>query len=216
MISIVILGDSLSTLCIGHHILDVAPEAEVSIITERAEIGLIGEVPGLIPSWPPCPPHWISEMFSQTPTPSSTAVRGSWLLKAMGIQLSKRGAIFHLRTRVTTVSEREAMFVGAGPMGKGSIKADHILDLRYDRQEKPRWHGLVCRKEDSTQTAVFGERPDGTTEVWDLEKPEYTGVSIQEMTWDGDHPSAYVSEEVQLGIQLAQTIVDTIIHPVEQ
>ena len=216
MISIVILGDSLSTLCIGHHILDVAPEAEVSIITERAEIGLIGEVPGLIPSWPPCPPHWISEMFSQTPTPSSTAVRGSWLLKAMGIQLSKRGGIFHLRTRVTTVSEREAMFVGAGPMGKGSIKADHILDLRYARQEKPRWHGLVCRKEDSTQTAVFGERPDGTTEVWDLEKPEYTGVSIQEMPWDGDTPSAYVSEEVQLGIQLAQTIVDTIIHPVEQ
>ena len=49
MTSIVILGDSLSTLCIGHHILDVAPEAEVSIVTERAEIGLIGEVPGLIP-----------------------------------------------------------------------------------------------------------------------------------------------------------------------
>ena len=83
MTSIVILGDSLSTLCIGHHILDVAPEAEVSIVTERAEIGLIGEVPGLIPSWPPCPPHWISEMSSQTPTPSSTAVRGSWFLLSL-------------------------------------------------------------------------------------------------------------------------------------
>ena len=127
----------------------------------------------------------------------------------------KRG---HLPTQdeVTTVSEREAKFVGAGPMGKGSIKADHILDLRYDRQEKPRWYGLVCRTGDSSQTAVFGERPDGTSEIWDLEKPEYTGVSLQEMTWNGDHPSAYISEEVQLGIQLAQTIVDTIIHPVEQ
>ena len=56
MTSIAILGDSLRTLCIGHHILDVAPEAEISIITDRAEIGLIGEVPGMVSSWPPGPP----------------------------------------------------------------------------------------------------------------------------------------------------------------
>ena len=216
MTRIVILGDSLGTLCIGHHILDEAPEADVSIITDRAEIGLIGEVPGLISSWPPCPPHWISDMSSQTPDPSSTAVRASWFLKAMGIQLSKRGCTFHLRTRVTKASEKEAMFVGAGPMGNGSVQADHILDLRHISQKTPQWYGLVCRTEDTPQPTVFGDRPDGTTEIWAREKPDYTGVSLQEMTWDGVHPSTYISDETQLGIQLAQTIIDTIIHPVEQ
>ena len=216
MTRITILGDTLRTLCVGHHILDEAPESEISIITDRAEIGLIGEVPGLVSSWPPCPPHWISELASQTPTPLSTAVRGSWLLKAIGIRLSKRGCTFLLRTRVTTTSEKEVRFVGAGPMGSGALQSDHILDLRNASQESTRWHGFVCRTEDAPQSDVFGDRTDGTTEIWTLKKPEPNGISIQEMTWAGVHPSAYISGEVQLGIQLAQTIVDTIIHPVEQ
>ena len=216
MTSIAILGDSLRALCVGHHILDVSPEAEVSIITDRAEIGLIGEVPGLISSWPPCPQHWISEMSSQTPTQSSTAVRGSWLLKAMGIQLSKRGCTFLLRTRVTETSKKEVKFVGGGPMGSGAIQAAHIMDLRKTSLESTLWHGFVCRTEDTPEGAVFGDRTDGTTEIWATEKPVPNGISLQEMTWVGGNPSDYISGEVQSGVQLAQTIVDTIIHPVEQ
>ncbi len=214
MTSIAILGDTLRALCIGHHILDAAPETDVSIITDRAEIGLIGEVPGLISSWPPCPTNWISEMTSQTPAPSSTAVRASWLLKAMGIRLSKRGCTFLLRTRVTTSSEEEVRFVGAGPLGSGVLHADHILDLRNASPESTRWHGFVCRTEDAPQSDVFGDRTDGTTEVWTRKKPEPNSISLQEMTWAGEHPSSYISGEVKSGIQLAQTIVDTIIHPV--
>ncbi len=216
MTSITILGDCLRALCVGHHILDVAPESSVSIITDRAEIGLFGEVPGLISSWPPCPPHWISDMSSQTPTTSSTAVRGSWLLKAMGIQLSKRGCTFLLRTRVTTSSKKEVRFVGAGPMGSGEIQADHVLDLRNTSLESTLWYGFVCRTEDTPESTVLGSRADGTTEIWAQEKPVHNGISLQEMTWAGGHPSDYISGEVQSGIQLAQTIVDTIIHPVEQ
>ena len=215
MTRIAILGDSLSALCVGHRLLDLAPEAELSLITDRAEIGLIGEIPGLISSWPPCPLHWISNMSSQTPTTSSTAVRGSWFLKSLGIQLSKRGCAFLLRTRVTTTSEREVRFVGAGPMGNGAIQTDHVLDLRYHNQSA-RWHGFVCRTEDSTQTNVFGDRSDGTTEVWSRERPEPNGISLQEMTWAGEQPSTFITEEVELGMELAQTIVDTIIHPVGQ
>ncbi len=216
MTSITILGDSLSALCVGHQILDLAPDAEVRLITDRAEIGLIGEVPGLFSSWPPCPPHWISGMSSQTPAPSSTAVRGSWFLKALGIQLSKRGCSFLLRTRVTTTSGKEVRFVGAGPMGNGAIQTDHLLDLRQTSQKSARWHGFVCRTEDATQASVFGDRSDGTTEVWSRETPESNGISLQEMTWVGEQPSTFISGEVELGLKLAQTIVDTIIHPVEQ
>ncbi len=216
MTSITILGDSLSALCAGHQLLDLAPEAEVSLITDRAEIGLIGEVPGLISSWPPCPPHWISNMSSQTPTDSSSAVRGSWFLKALGIQLSKRGCTFFLRTRVTTASDKEVKFVGAGPMGNGTIQTDHLLDLRQTSQKSALWHGFVCRTEDATQTSVFGDRPDGTTEVWSREIPESNGVFLQEMTWAGEPPSTFISGGVKVGRKVAQTIVDTIIHPVEQ
>ncbi len=216
MTSITILGDSLSALCVGHQLLDLAPETEVCLITDRAEIGLIGEVPGLISSWPPCPPHWISGMSSQTPGTSSSAVRSSWFLKALGIQLSKRGCTFLLRTRVTTTSEKEVKFVGAGPLGNGAIQTDHLLDLRQTSQKSARWHGFVCRTEDAPRTSVFGVRSDGTTEVWSSEIPESNGISLQEMTWAGEQPSTYISGEVESGMKLAQTIVDTIIHPVEQ
>ena len=101
-------------------------------------------------------------------------------------------------------------------MGSGVIHADHILDLRNTSQESKRWYGFVCRTEDSPESAVSGDRTDGTTEIWATEKPVPNGISLQEMTWVGGNPSDYISGEVQSGVQLAQTIVDTIIHPVEQ
>ena len=101
-------------------------------------------------------------------------------------------------------------------MGSGAIHADHILDLRNTSQESKRWYGFVCRTEDSPESAVSGDRTDGTSEIWAQEKPEPTGNFLQEMTWNGAHPADHISGEVQSGIQLAQTIVDTIIHPVEQ
>ena len=57
-------------------------------------------------------------MGSQTPEPTSEAVRASWFLKVMGIQLAKRGCLFHLRTRIVTIFEDRIDFVGAGPIGE--------------------------------------------------------------------------------------------------
>ena len=56
MIRLVILGDNLASLSGANHALDMYPEMEIQIITERAEIGLVEETPGLLSSWPPCPP----------------------------------------------------------------------------------------------------------------------------------------------------------------
>ncbi len=216
MTKITILGNSLSALCAAHRILDLKPEAKISIITDSAEIGLSGEIPGIVSNWPPCPSHWLSDMASQTPATSSTAVRGSWLIKAMGIQLSKRGCKFHLRTRVTEATENEVRFVGAGPLGKGSFRTDYLLDLRQDSRESARWYGFVCRTADAPRLHLAGDRSDGTTEVWSQTPPEPNGISLQEMAWVGDNPSDFISEEVELGLQIAQNVVDTIIHPVEQ
>ena len=40
MIRLVILGDNLASLSGANHALDMYPEMEIQIITERAEIGL--------------------------------------------------------------------------------------------------------------------------------------------------------------------------------
>ncbi len=45
MTHITILGDTLRALSTAHQIIDHDPGVEISIITDRAEIGLIGEAP---------------------------------------------------------------------------------------------------------------------------------------------------------------------------
>jgi hypothetical protein len=216
MTRIIILGASLAALSAAHKILDKTPEADIQIITERAEIGLMGEVPGLITTWPPCPSHWISEMASQTPNEASTAVRGSWFLKALGIQLSKRGCDFHLRTRVTRTTETQVHFDGAGPLGRSNIPYDYLLNLRPSVQESKQWYGLVCRTENAPEIQKSGNRTDGTTEVWYRSLPGLNKTTLQEMRWTGSDPATFISGEIESGMQLAQTIVDKIIHPVEQ
>ena len=92
MIKLVILGDNLASLSGANHALDLNPEMKIQIITERAEIGLVEETPGLLSSWPPCPTHWISELGSQTPKPTSKAVRGPGFRRQWGYSWQKEDA----------------------------------------------------------------------------------------------------------------------------
>ena len=213
---IVILGSSLDAICVAHTLFDLSSEFEIQIITERAEIGLMGEVPGIISSWPPCSSAWISEMASQTPTKTSTAVRGSWFVKALGIQLSKRGCKFHLRTRIINNTETEIKFVGAGSLGEAQIPFDHLLDMRTKEQGHAKWYGIVCRTEDTPESAYTGQRSDGTTEAWSTDNLHGNKAALQEMIWAGSDPTSYISSAIMSGIQIAHEVADTIIHPIEQ
>ena len=212
MIRLVILGDSLASLSSANHVKDLKPEIEIQIITERAEIGLVEETPGLLPSWPPCPAHWISEMRSQTPEPTSDAVRGSWLLKAMGTQLAKRGCIFHLRTRTVAVSSEKIDLVGAGPIGEGSLTFDYLLDFSGDNSSQPLWYGAVCRSEDSPESPRQGSRSDGTTELWSSRELEQNGKWIQTMLWRGEDPNSYIHDQVEMGKERAENVIESIIQ----
>ena len=49
MISMVILGDNLASLSAASHTIDLNPEIEIQIITERAEIGLVEELRACCP-----------------------------------------------------------------------------------------------------------------------------------------------------------------------
>ena len=100
---IAFLNTDLVSLCMAHRILDDL-ECEVHFFTESAESGMYGEEPGLIDSWPLLKSSWISSIFSQEPNTDSTAVRKSWLKKAVSISLADRNCFFHLRTRITKIN----------------------------------------------------------------------------------------------------------------
>ena len=63
-----IIGIELSQLVCAHIILDKYPDAEVHLISERAEAGLIGELPGLITQLlsNTIQNEWIGDLGSQT------------------------------------------------------------------------------------------------------------------------------------------------------
>ena len=91
--TLAILGMELTQLVCAHTIFDLKPDSEIHLISERAEAGLIGELPGLIsqPLSNYIPSEWLGDLGSQIPTTSDTAVRRSWLEKALATKLVERG-----------------------------------------------------------------------------------------------------------------------------
>ena len=122
--------------------------------------------------------------------------------------------MFHLRTRVIDLEDNVLMFTGAGPLASASISYDYILDFRPSHEKEPAWYGAVYRTEDAPESNYSGIRSDGTTEIWSLNKDDRNFDCIQEMTWVGKRPSSYITSEIRTGIDHAQELVDTIIHPI--
>ncbi|MBR79598.1 MAG: hypothetical protein CMA88_02290 [Euryarchaeota archaeon] len=212
MTTTVVLGDTLTAICSAHSILDKLPQENIHLVVEKAEMGLIGEGPGLYEEWPPCPPHWISDLASQAPTDDSTAVRRSWFEKSVGTELSRRGCVIHLRTRVTLVEEGQVHFVGAGPLGAASIDYDSLLDFRAQPEGEVEWSGAVCRTADAPPGEIRGDRSDGTTEIWKPGIMKAGGIWLQEMTWVGEDPRTALTRDIEHGISEACALADTIIQ----
>jgi len=209
-----ILGGNLRALSSAHATLDSQPHAEVHIIEEAAEIGLTGEEPGILSLWPIVPAHWISELGTQEPKPSSRAVRRSWLEKAMATSLATRGCTFHLRTRVVDVSqEYEVTYVGAGVTGSGKTLFDTVLDMRPPDHSGEEWEGGVCARLHTPPYGIQGERPDGTIEVWWRDQNPDQGKWVHRMRWVGEDPASSLEAEIKAGIKTAKRLIDTIIQP---
>ena len=212
VVRVVVLGSTLVAISATHTLLDADPEIEAHLIMEKAEVGLIGEAPGLFRNWPPCPAHWVGDLGSQTPQESSSAVRRSWFEKSLGSELSRRGCTIHLKTRATSVERGEVNFVGAGPLGSNAIPYDKLLDFRGEAGGTTEWKGAVCRTQDAPPGEILGNRADGTTEVWFAEGVAEGNKWLQEMTWYGQDPRTSLSNDINIGASEAKTIVDTIIQ----
>ncbi len=211
MMRIGIIGGSLEAIVCGHRILDIHDDVELHLFEESAEMGLMGEAPGIFTSWPVVPEHWILGLGKQTPKEDSTAVRRSWLEKAMSASLSARGCTIHLRTRITNRGEGKIAFVGAGPLGSDTIQFEAIESFE-EPNNSTKWEGGVCHSIDTGAAGKIGQRVDGTVEVWWQDEPPTNPTWVQRMQWAGDDPKHSLAEAISNGIETAETLVDTIIQ----
>ena len=206
-----IIGIELSQLVCAHTILDKHPDAELHLISDRAEAGLIGELPGLItqPLSNTIPNEWIGDLGSQTPTSSDTAVRRSWLEKAMATKLVERGVNLHLRTttqRDQTGSGESITLSGAGYSSGSKLFVEKVI-TKSENKSSTFWKGGV-HNEELNGSDHEGHRPDGLVEIWwpaEQEPPRNEGKWLQLMDWAGEDPSRSLEQEVELGRSLAAT-----------
>ena len=209
MLRLAIIGIELSQLVCAHTILDKHPGAELHLISDRAEAGLIGELPGLItqPLSNTIPNEWIGDLGSQTPTSSNTAVRRSWLEKAMATKLVERGANLHLRTttqRDQTGSGESITLSGAGYSSGSKLFVEKVI-TKSENKSSTFWKGGV-HNEELNGSDHEGHRPDGLVEIWwpaEQEPPRSDGKWLQLMDWVGEDPTMSLEQEVELGHSLA-------------
>jgi len=211
-LTLAILGMELSQLVCAHTIFDLKPDSEIHLISERAEAGLIGELPGLLsqPLSNYIPNEWLGDLGSQIPTTSDTAVRRSWLEKALATKLVERGANLHLRTTIkqnkTKLGENTITFSGAGNSSGSTLLVEKII-TKPENKSSIQWHGGV-HNEELTGSEHEGHRPDGLVEIWwpaEQEPPCSEGKWLQMMDWVGEDPLLSLEQEVELGRSLAAT-----------
>ena len=210
--TVAIVGIELSQLVCAHTILDINPDVELHLISERAEAGLIGELPGLIsqPLSNNIPNEWLGDLGSQIPTTSNTAVRRSWLEKALATKLVERGANLHLRTTInqnkSKSGETTITFAGAGHSSGSTLLVEKVI-TKPENTSSNHWRGGV-HNEELTGSNYEGHRPDGLVEIWwpnQQEPPRSEGKWLQLMDWTGEDPSLSLEQEVELGRSLAST-----------
>ncbi len=214
MNKIAMLGGNLLSLCMAHTILDNTDSVEIHIIENKAEIGLMGEYPGIIKEWPIFPKHWISNLFSQTPSVTDTAIRHSWLVKAMAIQLSDRNTHFHLRTKILENLDNELKLSGAGYLGKTTLQFDRVFDNTVQLKNSESWNGGICLATQAPKFGIQGKRNDGTIEIWWKDNEDKTNNTqwIQKMKWQGTNPENVIDFQYKTGTKNAREYIDTIIH----
>tara|TARA_B110000003_G_scaffold238595_1_gene244262 strand:+ start:3028 stop:3639 length:612 start_codon:yes stop_codon:yes gene_type:complete len=198
-----IIGSGIEVYCCAHRLLDLDQDLDIQIFDEKAESGMYGEEPGIFEKWPLTPGPWFGEMFSQTPTPESSAVRYSWFVKALSIMLGKRGATIHLKSRVKKIENKNIYFSGAGISGTGQIEVETIIDFRKEKLGK-KWYGVISNER--VGKGFSGTRSDKTIENWSSKK-ELGENFIQRMQWYGENPVKALSERVMRGIEAAESTI---------
>ncbi len=201
------IDTSLESLCMAQELLDNL-DCEIHFFSENAEIGLFGELPGIVSKWPLLPYSWTTSMYSQNYKPKCTAVRRSWFEKAIAISLAKRNTFFHLRTRITNSEGNKIQFSGAGFSGSGILSFDKILGISIDSNNTIWYGGVTTTEIVPNPNLIIGKRSDSTIEVWSKRKLPQDINWIQEMSWKGKTPKNSIESDIDMGIQRAKNFLN--------
>ena len=196
---IVFMDCSLSSMICAHKLLDSQEDLEIHLVTEAFEVGMYGESPGLITtsSWPMLRPHWISDSGFDHPTNAShTAIKSSWLRKAVAISLSGRGAKFHTGTRRTSISTNDSSIQLSYPGSRSRvlIEFDHIV--HSEKESGTSWNGAIVTRPPDWPCSM-GLRPDGSFEIW-WKGNDSPNSPLQVMEWIGIDPDLELSRQSSL------------------
>jgi hypothetical protein len=185
-------------------------DCEIHFFSEDAEVGLFGELPGIISKWPLIPSSWTTSMYSQSYKPKCTAVRRSWFEKAIAISLAKRNTFFHLRTRITNFEDKKVEFSGAGFSGSGTLDFDKIFTISRESNNTIWYGGVTTTEMTPNQRLIIGKRSDSTIEVWAEHKLPQNINWIQKMSWKGKTPKNSIESDIVMGIQRAKNFLDKV------
>lgn len=209
MLKISFIDTSLESLCMAQEIMDNL-DCEIHFFSEDAEVGLFGELPGIISKWPLIPSSWTTSMYSQSYKPTCTAVRRSWFEKAIAISLAKRNTFFHLRTRITNFEDKKVEFSGAGFSGSGTLDFDKIFRISRESNNTIWYGGVTTTEMTPNPSLIIGKRSDSTIEVWANHKLPQDINWIQKMSWKGKTPKNSIESDIVMGIQRAKNFLDKV------
>ena len=209
MLKISFIDTTLESLCMAQEIMDNL-DCEIHFFSEDAEVGLFGELPGIISKWPLIPSSWITSMYSQSYKPTCTAVRRSWFEKAIAISLAKRNTFFHLRTRITNFEDKKVEFSGAGFSGSGTLDFDKIFRISRESNNTIWYGGVTTTEMTPNPSLIIGKRSDSTIEVWANHKLPQDINWIQKMSWKGKTPKNSIESDIVMGIQRAKNFLDKV------
>ena len=182
----------------AHMILDASRDADVHMVTDRFEVGMYGEAPGIISEsvWPIARDHWLSKTGFNHPGAGDTAIRSSWMKKSMAISLADRGAHFHTGTHTTEESTEGKEVTLSYPGGKTTTRIAFDYLVVANQLSDRVWRGAVTTKR-SSEEFITGRRPDGTYELW-WEGRVQPQNPLQLMEWAGEDPREALREAVAL------------------
>ena len=190
----------------AHMILDASSDADLHMVTDRFEVGMYGEAPGIISEsgWPIARDHWLSTTGFNHPGAGDTAIRSSWLKKSMAISLAERGANFHTGTRTTEESTGGKEVTLSYPGGKTTTRISFDYIVAANQMSDRVWRGAVTTKRPSGEY-ISGRRPDGTYEVW-WERAVQPQNPLQLMEWEGEDPREALRDAAALALSKLSNI----------
>ena len=200
IMQILVNGITIRHLAFALEALIDKKEVQIHILTDEPEIGLAQSLqPGSKLSAHPM----LRILARHLPrhTSEDTFVRGTWISRALGIEVAGRGAVIHLRSSLIELPDNTFRIGGAGQISDSLLYFDHIYDPELQVEKSKKWFGASFP--DPSDVGNCQPRGDGTCEFWS-KLPIVSNASLETSIWYGNDPSNAIPDDIDKGTQDAR------------